>query len=219
MIDHPNEQTLNMYLDEELSSDEHQRVDAHLANCDICRAEIDALRGLFTALDELTLASEPAPNLTPGVLARIHPRRQPTDMKLRSGLWIIPALQGAIALALLAWGWARLADYWALAREFLPLDLLRNTQALLSSQTTAIWTTLSGWMMALWTAMTAWPGALWNGLQEWIARASTLGSLPFSLAQLALLGASLAVFWLVSNAVLLSRAFLNGHIVHKEALK
>lgn len=213
MSDHPNEQTLNMYLDDELSADEREHVDAHLAGCDACRAEMQALQGLFTALEELALASDPAPDLVPGVLAHIRPRHRPIV------LWLVPVLQGVIALALLAWGWTRLADYWALAREFLPLDALRYTQAVLSAQVTVYWATLSGWVMSQWMALVAWPGTLWGSHREWAAWVSMFGSSHLSLAQLAVLGVSLGAFWLVSNAVLLSRAFLNGQIVHKEALK
>jgi anti-sigma factor RsiW len=219
MIDHLNEQILNMYLDAELSTDERKRVDTHLAACDACRTEMQALQGLFTALEELASAPEPTPNLLPGVLAHIDSRRRAVGLRRLSALWLIPALQGAAALALLAWGWTRLADYWALARQFLPLDALRDTQAVLSAQVTVHWATLSGWVMAQWAVLIAWPGTVWDSLQEWAAWMSTFGNSRLSLAQLAVLGASLAAFWLASNAVLLSRAFLNGQVGHKEALK
>jgi hypothetical protein len=190
MSGHPNEQILNMYLDAELSTDERKHIDTHLASCDACRAEMQALQELFTALEELALAPEPAPDLTPGVLAYVHPCHKPV------ALWLVPALQGAIALALLAWGWTRLTDCWALARDFLPLDALRDTQAVLSAQVTVYWATLSGWMMAQLMALIARSGALWNGLREWALWVSTFGNLHLSLAQLAVLGVSLVVFFL-----------------------
>ncbi|MCP4538163.1 MAG: hypothetical protein GY832_13565 [Chloroflexi bacterium] len=219
MNDHPNEQILNMYLDEELDADERERVDAHLAGCDACRTEMQALQGLFAALEELALAPEAAPDLAMGVLAHIHPHRKPVGLRQRSALWLVPVLQGAIALALLAWGWTRLTDYWALARDFLPLDVLRDTRAMLSTQVMVHWGTLSDWIMTQWTTLIAWPGTLRNGLREWAAWVSMFGGSRLSLAQLTVLGASLAMFWLVSNALLLNHAFLNGQIVHKEASK
>ncbi len=97
---HLSEQTLNMYLDGELSARERKRAQAHLATCNSCRVEMLALQGLFAALDALALV--PAPDLTPGVLAQL---RRPISRPLRLAL----ALQTIVMLAWLTWGTARLA--------------------------------------------------------------------------------------------------------------
>lgn len=193
---HVSEATLNMYLDGELSAEERDRVEAHLAICTECRSELLALRALFSALDDLRLAPAPAPNLGPGVLDRIRPRRGIT----RVVPWLIPTLQAAAALVLLAWGGTRLDSYWALVSNALPSEALRNG-----------WGETIAWLTDQGVTLSTWPATTWDTLQGWFAWPAGFGSLRLTLAQLAALGITLLSFWLIGNAVLLHRALLNGH--------
>ncbi len=196
---HLSEAMLNMYLDGELSAGERDRVAAHLAACEACRAEMLALQRLFTALQDLAPAL--APDLVPGVLARIQPRR--LRVRPRS-LWLVPALQAAAALALLAWGWTRLVGCWAVVSDVLSPGTLAD-----------VWADVSGWMAAQWATLPAWPNTAWAEVQEWAAQLPTFGAMPLSLTQLTVLGVALAVLWLVGNVVLLRRALLNGQVMQR----
>ena len=178
-----------MYLDGELSAGERDRVAAHLAACDECRAETAALQRLFATLEELA----PAPDLAPAVLARI-----------RRPYLLIQALQAAAAVALLAWGWTRLAGYWTAAREFFSPGALADTWTELSGQMATHWIELSTWATAQWATLPAWPE-----VREWAVQVTAFSNRQFSLAQLAMLGMALAAFWVVGNAALLRRAPLD----------
>jgi len=200
--EHLSEETLNRYLDGELSSGERERVVEHAAACEACRAEMLALQALFVALEELTPVQ--APNLSPDVLAQIWPRRRVAGV----GAWLVPLLQGAIASLLLAWGWARLMGYWTLVGDALPLQSLQES-----------WSGTIAWLAAQGAALLDWPTTAWNTLQGWFPRPAGLGGSRFTLVQLASLGIVLLAFWLIGNAVLLRRVLLNGHVIQKEALR
>jgi anti-sigma factor RsiW len=169
---HPSEQVLNMYLDEELNTGERGQVKAHLAACAVCRAELQALQQLFVALEGLEVDPTPAPDLVPGVLARVRPRRHTIGLR-----WLIPAIQGAAALALLAWGWTRLAGYWMAAADALPTKTLGE-----------VWNRATEWAIAQWATLDTLPKAVWIGVQGWITHPSPFASPDFSLPQLAVAG-------------------------------
>lgn len=188
--DHLNEQTLNMYLDGELSAGELERARAHLAACDVCRVELSALQSLFDALDEL--APVLAPDLTPGVLAQLRrPMRRPWRLAL--------ALQTVAMLAWLTWGAARLAAYWPAAIEAL------SSQAPLEP-----WASAVDWAAAQWAALSRWSGGVGDTFQEWTAWTVDLGDPFLSLTQLAVLGVVILLLWLVGNALFLRRILVNG---------
>jgi hypothetical protein len=187
---HLSEEILNMYFDGELNAAEREGVETHLVTCELCRTEVEAMRSLFTALDQV--ADVPAPNLVPGVLAHIRPRH-----RLGTFRWLIPALQGAAAAALLAWGWVRLIDYLSTIVGTLPIDGLG-----------ILWGNVTGWAMGQWAVLSSWPSALLSTFQNWSASFPTVSRL--TLPQVALLGAAAAALWLIGNALLLRRAALNG---------
>ncbi|MDY7077152.1 MAG: zf-HC2 domain-containing protein [Chloroflexota bacterium] len=201
---HLSEETLNMYLDGELSAGERECVAVHLAVCDECRAEVTALQGLFTALEKLELAPAPSPDLVMAVAARIQPRR-----RLHS-LWLVLTLQTAIALALLAWGWTRLVGYWTVTGDFLSSWASADTWAEISSRVTAWWGLLFTWATSQWAARPTWSDLRW-----WFARLPAFDGSRLSPVQLAVLGAALVTIWLFVNALLLHRASLNGRVINE----
>lgn len=198
-MSHLTEEQLNLYLDNELSTVERDAVEAHLANCNECRAEVAALQRLFTALEEL--AHEPAPDLVPGVLAHIRSHRKFAGQEAPRfrPLWLIPTLQAIAALLLFAWGRTRLSGYWAAIVDALTRGRLGQ-----------LWAWVSAWAVGEWAMLRAWPSTAWAEFQGWIAWLPTLGDLRFSPTQLAVLGTALVSLWLVGNAVLLHYALLNG---------
>jgi hypothetical protein len=73
MSEHLNNETLQGYLDGELTQSEHGAVEVHLRICPTCEAELTQLRSLFHSIE--SLPSEPlATDLAPGVMAAIQPR-------------------------------------------------------------------------------------------------------------------------------------------------
>ena len=84
---------LNAYLDGELKDSQFQHVEAHLAECQACRAELESLARLSSLLHEI-----PAPDFTPSerfaaqVNLRLpHQRMSASKNKiLEVGWWMIP---------------------------------------------------------------------------------------------------------------------------------
>jgi hypothetical protein len=191
---HLSEETLNAYLDGELDGREREHTETHLSTCMTCRTEAENLQRLFAALDGI--ADAPAPNLVPGVLTRIRPRRGFADLR-----WLIPVLQGVAALALVAWGWSRLAGYLTALSSTLPLKALEG-----------IWNSAAEWVVFQWATLTTWPKAAQTLILKWSSRLSGGPAVPLS--QLLVLGIPIAVLWLAGNALLLRRALLNGKQAH-----
>jgi anti-sigma factor RsiW len=193
--EHLSEETLNAYLDGELGAREHGQVDIHLETCTMCLAELQTLQELFVALEELETNPAPTFDLTPGVLARIRPRRR--DLRLR---WFVPALQSVAALALLAWGWTRLANYWTATVNAVPMETVIGT-----------WSRAAEWGIAQWAKLNALPNATWSSLQSWIIHPTLSRSPGLSPPQLAVTGIILAALWLACNIMLLRRSPINRH--------
>ena len=192
--EHLSEETLHMYLDGELAAADVARVEDHLAACESCRSEVEGMLRLFSALDEL--APAPAPDLVPGVLARVRPGPGPVDLR---SAWLTPVLQGAIALALIAWSGVWLARTWRSVDDLPWLD--RTTQA---------WAHTEAWAATQLAAVQTWPGSFWTGLREWAGRVSLSGHWSPSLPLLIGLGGALIAFWLVGNVMVLHRSLTNG---------
>jgi hypothetical protein len=85
---------LSAYLDGELHGLERGRVDAHLAKCEICRAELEALQSLSTLLRTTPLPAgfTPPERFTAQTLRRL-PENQPIPSRrkaLEAGWWLVP---------------------------------------------------------------------------------------------------------------------------------
>ncbi|MBT3713509.1 MAG: zf-HC2 domain-containing protein, partial [Anaerolineae bacterium] len=68
-MNHLNEIELNEYLDQMLDKATQKKVEAHLADCEKCRAQVNDLKTLFSTLDELPEIPLTR-NLTPNILVR-----------------------------------------------------------------------------------------------------------------------------------------------------
>jgi hypothetical protein len=190
--EHLSEETVNLYLDGELGENERARVEAHLSGCTACRAEVDGLRELFFALD--AMADAPAPNMVPGVVARIRPRT-----KLSALRWLVPALQGAAAVGLLAWGWVRLTGYLTVAAQAFPLDTLEQIEARALE-----------WLVTQWSALSAWSSVAWAEAKVQMTWGLPFRGLDLPVTGLVVAAALGATLWLIGNAVLLRRVLGGG---------
>ena len=200
--DHVGEETLQLYLDDELGPAARSRAEAHLAGCSRCQGELEELRRLYAAIEELSPAL--SPNLAPGVLARLEPRG-----RIHPLLWGWLNLQAAAALLLLVLGWPWLERQWSALAGAAPLGLSWAVELFRGPQRS--WAALPGWIEQAVGALASWPARLWSEAQGgWAAlpRPSLPAMSPYYLA-VAL--AVVAAGWFVGNLLLLRRARVNGH--------
>lgn len=174
---HLTDTLLDLYVDDALPAAERAPIEAHLADCAACRAEVAALRALHAAL--ATLEPLPMPvDLTPRVLAQVAAPVAPP----RLVEWLL-AVQIAAVLALVVWAGPLLAGAWRAWGRALPT--LERAQAAL------LWQGLLASMHAEWQRLAAWG--------EWLAPLPAL----LSASQWAGLLAAAALLWLLGNRWLL----------------
>lgn len=193
MTQHPSDEALNEYLDNALDAPARANVDAHLAGCSQCTAQLAMWRALFSELD--TLTEEPlARDLSAGVLARlplVQPRVQPT----LTWLFVIQALAAVLVLALVT--------------PF-TLSLLTSAAALeLSAQAQQAGL---DFLASLNTDGQSLGAAIDAGLQQILANVAALSA---PLAETSLLGVGVAlaaafVLWVLGNGALLRVTAFTG---------
>ncbi len=110
-------------------------LDAHLAECSACRAELEALRGLDTAV-KLSGHDDPGPAFTRELLRSLPPRRSPSFAAALAVLLASGA--GSTGLLLLA----GLAGAWFWLGADRALELLRGAWAGAAASLSACWSTL-----------------------------------------------------------------------------
>ena len=98
----PDTSELQDWLDGQLSPGESARLEAHVASCVACAAEVDAYRAVFAGLDTLPLL-EPSPELHARILDAVLPHRVPRWVRIAGGLYVgsLVASAAAIVVALL----------------------------------------------------------------------------------------------------------------------
>jgi predicted anti-sigma-YlaC factor YlaD len=180
---------LNAYLDSELRAGQLQRVEAHLAECQVCAAELESLLRLSGLLHEV-----PVPEFTPPerFAAQINlrlPHRQKsisTNKIFEIGWWMIPV--------------GLLATWIFLNTSFLVNDILSvaNNFGLLTSIPT--WLTLGPSNAADWSSILGRFGILSGNSLDWATstEAFTRTNLPQITLQvsIALLYLSwMAIWW------------------------
>lgn len=73
-LEHPAAERLEAFVEETLDAGERASLDAHLAACAACRAEVSEMRSLFAALASLP-EMEPSPGFANRVMARVRVRQ------------------------------------------------------------------------------------------------------------------------------------------------
>lgn len=85
---------LSAYLDGEAGADQRRRVEAHLAECPACAAELAQLRELSRSISAYQLSDD----LAPAELARVH---DALDDAAEGPVWRIGGVAGLIAASVL----------------------------------------------------------------------------------------------------------------------
>ena len=107
MPDHKFEM-LNAYLDGELNPQQRRKFEAHLARCESCRAELEALETLSGTLAEVPLPDFPAPDQLAANVALQLPRKLREESTPRVwtefGWWMAPVslLMAWVSLSVIA---------------------------------------------------------------------------------------------------------------------
>ena len=203
-MSHLTEEQLNLYLDDELSTVERAAVEAHLAGCDACRAELASLQALFTALDALQPEALTA-DLTPVVLRGVAAERQRAVWRRRFS-WLVPALQGAAIILLFVFGWSALAARYGELTQRIPAEALYVIWANALAREGALWAaTVARWQM-WWAEAVAdvlgLPASLGQSTSHW----PQLPGLGLTAPQSIAISLAAALMWLVGNSILLRAA-------------
>jgi hypothetical protein len=190
-MSHLTTETLNLYLDEALDPPARSAADSHLAACEVCQAELGALRELFAALAGLT--PEPLPvDLAWPVLQQIAPAMAPRRPRIwpAGHPYAVAMLAAQVVLAglLAAWAGPALAGATTAELAALPRPALPDLAALLA------W--LDGWLSTLSTVLPR------LSLAGDALRAGPLAGL--SPAKWALGLAALGLVWLLGNRLILA---------------
>ena len=197
-MDHLTEAQLNEYLDQALPETERARVEAHLARCGTCRAELASLQAVFAALEGL----QPEPmgvDLAPRIVPALATERRRAARWGRLG-WGVLALQGAIAGALLALGRSSLATWYV---ERIPAEGLRVAWERGLARWALFWpTVITGWQ-ALSAGAIADLGDLWADLGQQARSWRSMPGLGFTLWQVVIVVLAATLMWAVGNAILL----------------
>jgi anti-sigma factor RsiW len=96
--EHPRQSTLLEYVEDELDLTSRAAVEAHLAECEVCAADVKLARAGREAAREAPLLEAPA-GLTTRVLDEIAPRPRPRVAEGRRWLRIVVPVAAALALA------------------------------------------------------------------------------------------------------------------------
>lgn len=180
---------LNAYLDGELKSSQLQQVEAHLVECQVCRAELESLARLSSLLREVPA---PAFTLPERFAAQVNlrlPHRPisiPKSRFVEAGWWMIPV--------------GLLASWIFISTSFLVSDILSvaNNLGLLAGA--GDWLVFDAANQSYWSATLGQIGVLSGNSLDWAASAEALTrtSLPQIAVQvsIALLYLSwMAVWW------------------------
>lgn len=104
MSEHLKEEVIIPYLDGRLSAAERAQVEAHLAGCAACRAQVDELRALLGVLAEWA-AAEPSPAFDARLRTRLAEESAPALpwLSLRPAYGVLLAVAVLIAVATSLW--------------------------------------------------------------------------------------------------------------------
>lgn len=191
-MDHIDELTLNEYLDESLPEVTRQAVEAHLAMCGACQAELADLQQLFFALDSVTDAPL-STDLSVAVEAQI--KKEPVASEQFSvNSWPLLIFELVAAGVLLFLLWPTVQEWLLLARGW-PVQVAADVT----------------WPQPVsWAEMSTRMATLISSVQAGFDSFQTASLIELATMQwVFLLGAAL-VIWLVGNRLLFTFPRQNG---------
>jgi predicted anti-sigma-YlaC factor YlaD len=198
---HVTEEQLNLYLDQVLSSQECTAIEAHLAVCATCRAELESLQSLFVALN--TLPADPlSDDLAAGVLSAVAGERQRAAQR-RRGVWGVLGLQGIAIILLLVFGWTNLATQIRQLNHLLPDWSPALVWAEVIEKTRLVWASslISGqaWIVKTSIHIQTFPTIFSQYIRDWPEFSGVGGTT----AQIAFIGLAAGLMWLIGNYIFL----------------
>lgn len=134
---------LNAYLDGELQGNRLQHVQDHLAACEICQDELDALQNLSGLLQEVPLPDIPSPERLATQVNLLLPQKRtatPGTQLFEVGWWMIPV--GLLAVWVFISTAALLGDAVSTAKNFGILDSTTASFISAPSETVEVTSTL-----------------------------------------------------------------------------
>ena len=188
---------LNAYLDGELNSRQLQHVEAHIAECQVCQAELGSLEQLSSLLQEV-----PAPEFTPSerfatqVNLRL-PHGQPAASEkkiLEIGWWMIPV--------------GLLGTWIFIGTSFFVSDLLSVANSLGLLASISDWLVFGSASQAYWSATLGQFGVLSGNSLDW---AGAMEAFTRTSAPQITLHVSIALLYLSWLAIWWARRRRQGH--------
>ena len=186
---HPDEWSLQEYLDEVLADDDRERLELHLAQCDDCTAKYASMKYLYSEMERL-----PDKPLTHDISARvIRSIALKEDRKPYLSRVLIAQLVAAIIVFTAIWPRISLeiANRYSLVQLLEPLQKFED----LSAQGILFVREFLNWVHTQWIATLSMPTIDWP-----------ITELPLTLAV-----GGMTLLWFLGNGLLL-REPVNGHI-------
>jgi anti-sigma factor RsiW len=193
-MNHIDELTLNEYLDDALPETERQAVEAHLAKCAVCQAELSDLQQLFFALDNVTDAPL-STNLSVAVEAQIKEAVNSEKFSVNNeqfsvNSWPLLIFELVAAGVLLFLLWPTVQEWLMLARSW-QTQLVANVT----------WAQPISWAEI--AASTSSVQAVFDSFQ-------TVPLIDLATMQWAILLGAALIIWLVGNRLLFTSPRQNG---------
>ena len=184
---HLDEWSLQEYLDEVFADEDRERLETHLAECDLCVAKVHSLKFLYSEMKRLP--DEPLANDLSARVIRSLTLKEDRKPYLQR----ILAAQLAAAVIMFLAIWPRISleleNRYSLVQLIEPLRKFAD----LTAQGTLIVSDFLNWIQAQWTATFSMPRIDW----------------PITGLPLALAVGAMILFWFLSNGLLL-REPVNG---------
>ena len=190
-MNHPDEWSLQEYLDDVLADEDRERLELHLTQCEDCSIKYARLNYLYSEMERL-----PDEPLAHDISARVI-RSLALKEDRKPHLYLVLMAQIAVAIIVFAAIWPRisleLVNRYSLAQLLEPLRKLAE----LPAQGILFTREFLNWIHFQWFATLSMPAIDW----------------PITGLPLALAVGGMTLLWLLGNGLLL-REPVNGHIQH-----
>jgi anti-sigma factor RsiW len=194
-IPHPSEIEWSEYLDRETPAERTRQLEAHLQACPACRRQLEALQGVFSALEDVQPVALER-DLAEAVLSKLAGSRRATPVPSWRGWRLALAVQAAAAVALLV---VSLPAWQPWLERALSIDLTWQIHLAATWETLVQQTVLlqQGWLEFA------------DSWEQIVGSLTIPDEAALSTLALEILFAAAGAAWLVGNGLLLRR--VDGH--------